>query len=92
MARRPAIKLPPKPEPVAAHPEPEEPKQPKKPKPVHASLYLPQPVHEELRKIAFETRRSQHDLMIDAVYQWLERYRGKSVDDLLAQFDYSANT
>ena len=86
MAKRPAIKLPTKP---AVTREPlitQESNNAKPPKNyVRASLYLPRPVHEELRKLAFEHRRSQHELLLEALDVVLERYSGKSRRDLLAE-------
>jgi hypothetical protein len=38
---------------------------------IHSSLYLPEPIYEALRKIAFEVRVKVHDLAmerIDGVY------------------------
>ena len=51
---------------------------------VRASLYLPLAVHEVIRSMAFEQRRSQHDLLREAVYEWVERKTGKAVRNLLA--------
>jgi hypothetical protein len=48
---------------------------------VHTSLYLPRPVHDALREIAFKDRAKIHDLVMDAIGAFLKR-RGYAVDDL----------
>ncbi len=37
-----------------------------RPSVVHSSLYLPEPVYEALRKIAFEERIKIHDVVLEA--------------------------
>jgi hypothetical protein len=34
---------------------------------VHSSLYLPEPVYEALRKIAFEERLKIHDVVLEGI-------------------------
>jgi hypothetical protein len=85
MAKRPAIKLPLKPavthEPVIA--QKRDNAKPAK-RYVRATLYLPVAVHEELRKLAFQQRRSQHELLQEGVDAVLERYCGKTKRELVA--------
>jgi hypothetical protein len=50
---------------------------------VHTSLYLPRPVHDALREIAFNDRAKIHDLVMEAIGTFLKR-RGYAVDDLTA--------
>jgi hypothetical protein len=47
-----------------------------------ASLYLLRPVHEELRKLAFQ--RSQYELVQERVDVVLEKYCGKTSRELAA--------
>jgi hypothetical protein len=44
---------------------------------VHSSLYLPEPVYEALRKIAFEERLKIHDVVLEGIDLALRR-RGYS--------------
>jgi hypothetical protein len=43
-------------------------KQTERPSIVHTSLYLPEPVYEALRKIAFEERLKIHDAVLEGVW------------------------
>jgi hypothetical protein len=83
MTKRSAIKLPPKPavsrEPVIAQKR-DSAKPPRRY--ARASLYLLRPVHEELRKLAFQRRRSQHELLQERVDVVLEKYCGKTSREL----------
>jgi hypothetical protein len=42
-------------------------KQTERPSIVHTSLYLPEPVYEALRKIAFEERLKIHDVVLKGI-------------------------
>jgi hypothetical protein len=49
---------------------------------VHSSLYLPEPVYEALRRIAFEEWRKMHDVVLEGIDLAL-RWRGyASVESL----------
>ena len=52
--------------------------------PVHSSLYLPEPVYEALRKIAFEERLKIHDVVMEGIDLALRRRRYPSVESLRA--------
>jgi hypothetical protein len=49
---------------------------------VHSSLYLPEPVHEALRKIAFEERLKIHDVVLEGIDLALRRRGYPSVEYL----------
>jgi hypothetical protein len=51
---------------------------------VHSSLYLPEPVYEALRKIAFEERVKIHDLVLEGIDLALRRRGYPSVESLKA--------
>jgi hypothetical protein len=51
---------------------------------VHSSLYLPEPVYEGLRKIAFEERVKIHDLVLEGIDLALRRRGYPSVENLKA--------
>jgi hypothetical protein len=51
---------------------------------VHSSLYLPEPVYEALRKIAYEERAKIHDLIMEGIGLALRKRRYPSVEDLKA--------
>jgi hypothetical protein len=55
----------------------------KRPSIVHTSLYLPEPVYEALRKIAFEERLKIHDVVLERIDLALRR-RGYPFEDLTA--------
>ena len=48
-------------------------KQTERPSTVHSSLYLPQPVYEALRKLAFEERLKIHDVVLEGIDLALRR-------------------
>lgn len=48
-------------------------KQAGRPSIVHTSLYLPEPVYEALRKIAFEERLKIHDVVLEGIDLALRR-------------------
>ena len=48
-------------------------KQTERPSIVHTSLYLPDPVYEALRKIAFEERLKIHDVVLEGIDLALRR-------------------
>jgi hypothetical protein len=51
---------------------------------VHSSLYLPEPVYEALRKIAFEERLKIHDVVLEGIDLALRRRGYPSVENLKA--------
>ena len=51
---------------------------------VHSSLYLPEPVYEALRKIAFEERLKIHDIVLEGIDAALRRRGYPSVESLEA--------
>ena len=51
---------------------------------VHSSLYLPEPVYEVLRKIAFEERLKIHDVVLEGIDAALRRRGYPSVESLKA--------
>jgi hypothetical protein len=51
---------------------------------VHSSLYLPEPVYEALRKIAFDERVKIHDLVLEGIDAALRRRGYPSVESLKA--------
>jgi hypothetical protein len=59
-------------------------RQPERPSIVHSSLYLPEPVYETLRKIAFEERLKIHDVVLEGIDLALRRRGYPSVESLKA--------
>ena len=59
-------------------------RQPERPSIVHSSLYLPEPVYEALRKIAFDERVKIHDLVLEGIDAALRRRGYASVESLKA--------
>jgi hypothetical protein len=59
-------------------------KRTERPSVVHTSLYLPEPVYEALRKIAFEERLKIHDVVLGGIDLALRRHRYPSIDSLKA--------
>ena len=57
-------------------------KQTERPSTVHSSLYLPQPVYEALRKIAFEERLKIHDVVLEGIDLALRRRGYPSIEGL----------
>ena len=51
---------------------------------VHSSLYLPGPVYEALREIAYNERRKIHDLVMEGIGLALRKRGYPAVDDLKA--------
>jgi hypothetical protein len=51
---------------------------------VRSSLYLPEPVYEALRKIAFDERVKIHDLVLEGIDAALRRRGYPSVENLKA--------
>jgi len=49
---------------------------------VHSSIYLPEPVYEALRKIAFQERLKIHDIVLEGIEAALRRRGYPSVDSL----------
>jgi hypothetical protein len=60
------------------------PRQTERPSVVHSSLYLPEPVYEALRKIAFEERLKIHDIVLEGIDLALRRRGYPSVESLRA--------
>ena len=59
-------------------------RQPGRPSIVHSSLYLPEPVYEALRKIAFEERLKIHDIVLEGIDAALRRRGYPSIESLKA--------
>ena len=57
-------------------------RQPERPSIVHSSLYLPEPVYEALRKIAFDERIKIHDLVLEGIDVALRRRGYPSAESL----------
>jgi hypothetical protein len=57
-------------------------KQTERPSIVHTSLYLPEPVYEALRKIAFEERLKIHDVVLEGIDLALRRRGYASIESL----------
>jgi hypothetical protein len=57
-------------------------KQIERPSIVHTSLYLPEPVYEALRKIAFEERLKIHDVVLEGIDLALRRRGYASIESL----------
>jgi hypothetical protein len=57
-------------------------KQAERPPIVHTSLYLPEPVYEALRKIAFEERLKIHDVVLEGIDLALRRRGYPSIEGL----------
>jgi hypothetical protein len=57
---------------------------PGRPAIVHSSLYLPEPVYEALRRIAFDERAKIHDLAMEGIDAVLRRRGFPTVDALKA--------
>ena len=51
---------------------------------VHSSLYLPEPVYEALRKIAFDERAKIHDVVLEGIDLALRRRGYPPVESLKA--------
>jgi hypothetical protein len=58
--------------------------QKERPSIVHSSIYLPGPVYEALRKIAFDERLKIHDIVLEGIDAALRRRGYPSVDNLKA--------
>jgi len=59
-------------------------KQTGRPSIVHTSVYLPEPVYEALRKIAFEERLKIHDVVLEGIDLALRRRGYPSIEGLKA--------
>jgi hypothetical protein len=57
---------------------------PERPAVIHSSLYLPEPVYEALRRIAFDERAKIHDLAMEGIDAVLRRRGLPTVDALKA--------
>jgi hypothetical protein len=57
-------------------------KQTERPPIIHTSLYLPEPVYEALRKIAFEERLKIHDVVLEGIDLALRRRGYPSIESL----------
>ena len=60
-------------------------KQAERPPIVHTSLYLPEPVYEALRKIAFEERLKIHDVVLEGIDIALRRRGYTSIESLVGK-------
>ena len=60
-------------------------KQTERPYIVHSSLYLPEPVYEALRKIAFDERLKIHDVVLEGIDAVLRRRGYPSIERLKAE-------
>jgi hypothetical protein len=60
-------------------------RQAERPSIVHSSLYLPEPVYEALRRIAFEERLKIHDVVLEGIDEVLRRRGYPSVEALKAR-------
>jgi hypothetical protein len=58
-------------------------KQTERPSIVHTSLYLPEPVYEALRRIAFEERLKIHDVVLEGIDLALRRHGYPSIESLV---------
>jgi len=58
--------------------------EPAKPQRVHSSLYLPEPVYEALREVAFKERCKIHDLVMEGIGLALRKRGYPPIDDLKA--------
>jgi hypothetical protein len=61
------------------------PERSERPSVIHSSLYLPEAVHEALRKIAFDERAKIHDLVMEGLNGVLKRRGYPSVESLKAK-------
>jgi hypothetical protein len=59
-------------------------KRTERPSIIHTSLYLPEPVYEALRKIAFEERLKIHDVVLEGIDLALRLRRYPSIEGLKA--------
>jgi hypothetical protein len=59
-------------------------RQPERASIVHSSLYLPEPVYEALRKIAFDERLKIHDIVLEGIDAALRRRGYSSLENLKA--------
>jgi hypothetical protein len=59
-------------------------KQTERPSMVHSSLYLPEPVYEALRKIAFDERLKIHDVVLEGIDLALRRRGYARIESLKA--------
>jgi hypothetical protein len=66
-------------QPTGARPGP-----PERPAVVHSSLYLPEPVYEALRKVAFDERVKIHDLVMEGIDAVLRRRGHPSLESIKA--------
>jgi hypothetical protein len=55
-----------------------------RPEIVHSSLYLPEPVYEALRRVAFEERCKIHDVVMEGIGLALRKRGYPALDDLKA--------
>ena len=60
-------------------------KQMERPSIIHSSLYLPEPVYEALRKIAFDERLKIHDVVMEGIDAVLGRRGYPSIESLKAR-------
>ncbi len=63
-------------------PAPGQPEKAKTPRIIKQTLYLPEAVHEQLRIMAFQERRKQHDLLMEGLDRVFKANGLKSIDEL----------
>ena len=61
-----------------------EPAERPRPNVVHSSLYLPEPVYEALREVAFHERRKIHDIVMEGIGLALRKRNYPALDVLKA--------
>jgi hypothetical protein len=73
-------------EPPAAEPELEaatpKPTRAKREGIVHTSIYVPRPVYQKLREIAFTQERKVHDIIMEGIEAALQKYGHPAIADL----------
>ena len=55
---------------------------PRRPKTIQQTAYLPEPVHEQLRRLAFEERSKIHDYIMEGLDLVFEKRGLPSIDEL----------
>ena len=55
---------------------------PRRPKTIQQTAYLPEPVHEQLRRLAFEERTKMHDYIMEGLDLVFQKRGLLSIDEL----------
>ena len=55
---------------------------PRRPKTIQQTAYLPEPVHEQLRRLAFEERAKMHDYLMEGLDLVFQKRGLPSIDEL----------